>query len=529
TVRKKDSTMDSVIARWYADQHLFITGATGFMGKVLVEKILRCCPDVGVVYILIRPKKGRDVKQRLGDFLHSPVFDKLRAQSNYTELAKKLVAVAGDVTLPECGLSPDDRRLLADNVSGVFHMAANVRFDQDLRNAALFNCGGSLNVLELACAFKKLKAFVHVSTTYCHCDELELKEKLYPAPHDARHVLELVKWMGQDLLETITPNLLKNSPNTYAYTKCLTEQLVAEYKDKLPLAIARPSIVAACHKEPIPGWVDNLNGPTGIVIGAGKGVIRTMWCNLELQADFVPVDMAINALVVIAWKRGTRPKNDEVDVYNITSSKDYCLSWGLALDLARKHVMQYPFSVMLWYPGGSAKKSYLAHVMAMFFFHLVPAYLVDFALVLTRNKPFLVRTQRRIQNGLKVLQYYALRSWTFHNDKLKEVCQELGDADRETFYTEWNDESFDADKYMLNYVLGVRKYCAHEELDTVPKARRTLRRLYYLDIMKNIILAVLLLWLFFHVATKILHIVDAPFVLLSESHLQPHPATTKNI
>ena len=31
----------------------------------------------------------------------------------------------------------------------------------------------------------------------------------------------------------------------------------------IPLAIVRPSIVTAARQEPIPGWVDNLNGPTG--------------------------------------------------------------------------------------------------------------------------------------------------------------------------------------------------------------------------------------------------------------------------
>lgn len=31
--------------------------------------------------------------------------------------------------------------------------------------------------------------------------------------------------------------------------------------------------------EPVPGWVDSLNGPIGILVGAGKGVIRSMLCN----------------------------------------------------------------------------------------------------------------------------------------------------------------------------------------------------------------------------------------------------------
>lgn len=82
--------------------------------------------------------------------------------------------------------------------------------------------------------------------------------------------------------------------------------------------------VTACCKEPIPGWVDNLNGPTGILIGAGKGVIRTMLCNTELNADIVPVDVTINSMLIVAWKIGSQPRKDEVDVYNITYSKVQC-------------------------------------------------------------------------------------------------------------------------------------------------------------------------------------------------------------
>lgn len=60
----------------------------------------------------------------------------------------------------------------------------------------------------------------------------------------------------------------------------------------------------------MPGWVDNLNGPVGIMIGAGKGVIRTMLCNPDYNAEVIPVDLAINGLLAIAWKTGTTdPKN----------------------------------------------------------------------------------------------------------------------------------------------------------------------------------------------------------------------------
>lgn len=61
------------IPAFYAGRSIFITGGTGFMGKVLVEKILRTCPDVGEIFLLMRPKKGLSIDDRLRRMLVLPV------------------------------------------------------------------------------------------------------------------------------------------------------------------------------------------------------------------------------------------------------------------------------------------------------------------------------------------------------------------------------------------------------------------------------------------------------------------------
>lgn len=65
------------------------------------------------------------------------------------------------------------------------------------------------------------------------------------------------------------------------------------------------SPVTPAWSEPLPGWVDNLNGPVGLLVGAGKGVIRSMHCNANYHAEVIPVDLAINALIGISHKIGT--------------------------------------------------------------------------------------------------------------------------------------------------------------------------------------------------------------------------------
>ncbi|GJQ78025.1 hypothetical protein Trydic_g2373 [Trypoxylus dichotomus] len=483
----------SEVSQWYSEKHILITGATGFMGKILIEKLLRSCQNIQKIYLLIRHKRGKSPKQRVEDLINIPIFEKLRASSNAEELFKKLQPICGDITSEGLGISPEDLRRLQENVDVVFHMAANVRFDQPLKQAMTFNTGGTLRLLEIVETFQELKAFVHVGTSYCHCDETVLEEKLYPAPHNPRKILDLVSWMDDDLVALLTPHLLKNSPNTYAYTKCLTEDLVKEFSKKIPIAIARPSIVIAAVKEPIPGWVDNLNGPTGILVGAGKGVIRTMHCNASLDADIVPVDIVINRLIVIAKELGQRKDLERPLVYNLTNDAQNPITWGRALDLGRKHFYNNPFSIFLWYPGGSIKSNYFLHMLAVFFFHLIPAYFVDGMLTLIGKKPFLIRTQKRIQGGLQVLQYYTTKPWRFISENIKDITDNLSKEDKEIFNTDMRDLDWDA--YLLAYVLGARRYCVNDDPATIPKARKLLQRMYALHVVAHVGFILLICWI----------------------------------
>lgn len=49
------------------------TGGTGFLGKILIEKLLRSCSGISTIYVLVRPKKGQDVLQRIENLFEDPV------------------------------------------------------------------------------------------------------------------------------------------------------------------------------------------------------------------------------------------------------------------------------------------------------------------------------------------------------------------------------------------------------------------------------------------------------------------------
>lgn len=65
--------MSSQVADFYNEKNIFITGGTGFVGVSLVEKLLRCCPKINNIYLLIRPKKGKQITERLEELTKNSV------------------------------------------------------------------------------------------------------------------------------------------------------------------------------------------------------------------------------------------------------------------------------------------------------------------------------------------------------------------------------------------------------------------------------------------------------------------------
>lgn len=76
------------------------------------------------------------------------------------------------------GISAEDRRKLVENVSIVFHFAATLRLEAELKDSIEMNTGGTLRVLTLAREIKNLKAFVHLSTAFCSADIAEFEERV---------------------------------------------------------------------------------------------------------------------------------------------------------------------------------------------------------------------------------------------------------------------------------------------------------------------------------------------------------------
>jgi long-chain acyl-CoA synthetase len=153
---------------------ILVTGATGFLGQPLVEKILWLAPDVRRIYILIRPKQGLDgrittAQERLEkELFNSSVFDRLyrsRGVETRKFLEEKLFAVSGDISSDKLGLEADTYERLCGEIDIVINSAAVVSFDAPLDAALEGNSLSAARMAEFANACEGA-LLVHVSTAY---------------------------------------------------------------------------------------------------------------------------------------------------------------------------------------------------------------------------------------------------------------------------------------------------------------------------------------------------------------------------
>lgn len=236
---------------------IIVLFCAGFMGKVLIEKLLRSCPDLNRIFILIRAKKNKTPEQRLEELGKIRVFDRLHQE--YPDNFKKLHAINGDCTLKGLGISDEDL-VKMENVSVIFHSAASVRFDDALKSAILLNTRGTVEVMRFAELLKGIRVVLHVSTTYCNPDKKVVEEMIYPANGDWQAAIQIAEKHDEETLNALTAKYTNGAPNTYTFTKGLAEQVVKDFSDRLPVVIYRPSIVVSSLDEPMPGWIDNFNG-----------------------------------------------------------------------------------------------------------------------------------------------------------------------------------------------------------------------------------------------------------------------------
>jgi len=348
-----------VIATSLRGRRIGVTGATGFVGTALVERLLRSVPDCEVV-VLVRPGRRTSAVERVRrEIVKNNAFDRLRREWGAdfdSRIENRLRVVAGDVGTDGLGLSPDDRTLFA-SCDTIIHSAASVAFDSPLDSAVEINLLGPTRIAQVLNevgprADGTLPHLVAVSTCYVAGNRRgnAPEELVSQGPFDIglswkAEVASARRLRGDTEAASRTPDRLTEFraqarrelgaagapalaekteqcrekwvkdqlvaagrsraasvgwPDAYAFTKALGEQALHESKGAVPVSIVRPSIIESAVAEPAPGWIRGFRMAEPVIISYARGLLKEFPGVPEGTIDVIPVDIVVAAIIAVA-------------------------------------------------------------------------------------------------------------------------------------------------------------------------------------------------------------------------------------
>lgn len=352
-------------ARYYDGKTLLVTGATGLVGKVLLETLLRKLPAVRKTYVMIRPRKDRagnplspqEALQR--EVIDSSAFDFLRERhgDGFADfVSQRVEAVQGDLAHDQLGMSTEDYARICREVDVIISSAALAVFDAPLDEALNINTMGPQRILRLARDAERQPFVAHISTCYVSnvsgpVFESPLDPHWTPgglAPGDhfdvddeivaLRGEIERIRATG-DPRRMVSDGLRwarrRGWKDTYTFTKAMGEQLFSRHLGDVKALILRPSIIESSLQTPAPGWIDGFRMMDPLIVGYARGQLVDFPGNPEAILDVVPADTVVNALLMaIPWTHSGRG----AAVYQVASGMDKPL---LLKDLRRFMVDYY--------------------------------------------------------------------------------------------------------------------------------------------------------------------------------------------
>ncbi|WP_426752515.1 SDR family oxidoreductase [Myxococcus sp. Y35] len=313
-------------------RHVFLTGVTGFVGKVVLETLLR--QDVERVTVLVRESKDRQGRVQSA----AERFEKVAKAACFAHLpsdwTERVDVVSGDLEQPDCGLSPADADKVRHHVTHVVHCAASVDFDLPLAQAASANIRSALSVLALARSCPNVVGMVDVSTAYVNVWRPgPIEEKLAHLPKPAAELYEAFQTAQGEGREWLA---LTGHPNTYTLTKSVAEHLISEQRGHVPVVIVRPSIVSASYRTPFPAWLDSPAALAGCLLYSGLGVVRAFNADPSVRLDVVPVDVVASEVVRAVFGPMPRP-GEPVPIVHATMG----VQRALRIDMAAASTIEW--------------------------------------------------------------------------------------------------------------------------------------------------------------------------------------------
>ena len=454
----------------YCGAGVLLTGCTGFLGKVVLEKLLWSLPQAGKVYVLIRSKKGTDISERLRkEVLESACFDRLRAQrpdfAGFVDT--HIQAISGDLMREDLGLSSHDVALLTTQVNIVIHSAGTVDFNNRLDQIVQMNALGTLRLLELSKTFHSVKSFLYVSSAYANSDKFgRIEEKLYPMKQDPNLTIKTIFKLSVEEIERMTPTIIGSFPNTYTFSKCLAEHLININRGNLPVVILRPSIIGSSWAEPMPGWVDTLSTCGAMYLLSGLGLFKVAQGNSSGIADIVPADLVANACITAAAKY---VQTKELVVVHVGSSVLNPTTWGMAKDAMVAYWRKTPPEKAI---SSAELKTYansLVYRTVSFVKRRLPYWFFKVYAYASQN-PKNIKNALLYKQALDreltiaaLFRHFTCNEWMFSSQRILEIANSMTKEEKQTFPIDITSISWKG--YFTLYTYGIHKWILKEKVE----------------------------------------------------------------
>ncbi|MDP4548469.1 fatty acyl-CoA reductase [Marinobacter sp. MDS2] len=501
-------TATSQVLKRLKGKRVLITGTSGFLGKVVLEKLIRAVPEIGGVYLLIRGnRKYADARSRfIEEIATSSVFDSVREsdpESFESFLADKVQCITGEVTEPEFGIGQEAFQKLAGNLDAVINSAASVNFQEALDQALKINTLCLDNVAALARLNPKL-AVLQVSTCYVNgmnsgqVAEAVIQPAKKPIPrseHGYYEVEALIRTLqdkiehersryeGRVLEKRLVELGLREArrygwSDTYTFTKWLGEQLLLKALQGRSLTIVRPSIIESALEEPAAGWIEGVKVADAIILAYAREKVSLFPGNRSGVIDVIPVDLVANAIILALAEALAEPEAHRI--YQCSSGSSNPITIGEFIDhLMAEAKANYAAYDHLFYRKPS--KPFVAVNRTLFDLVVsgvrLPLSLSNGVLRRLGSRSDLkwLRNLDTTQSLATIFGFYTAPDYIFCNDQLLALAKRTGEIDQSLFPVDAR--AIDWELYLRKiHLAGLNRYALKPRKTKRVKTRQQTQR-----------------------------------------------------
>lgn len=187
--------------------------------------------------------------------------------------------------------------------------------------------------------------------------------------------------------------------------------------------------------------------------------------DLDVPCPSIPVDYCVNVILSSCWKTAqlaTQGKRQSPPtIYNYVPHPDNLLSSRKFVEYGENQRTVCPLENSIWYPITKPVTNPWLFKLGIFFYHLVPGYILDVLLRLQGKKPRLMNLYKKIHKNLEVLKYFLNTTFTYDVANVTGLWNSMPVVDQQLF--PFDIEFFDWEKYWTRACCGMRVYLAKQD------------------------------------------------------------------